>query len=51
MFSDAAKAEELCAETDRMWWQGPDDPNIVIIRADLLTDEIWDRPALKAIER
>ena len=48
--SNAAKAEELWAETDWMWWRGPDDPNIVIIRADLLIGEIWDGPALKAIE-
>jgi general stress protein 26 len=50
LFSDAAKAAELWADADRMWWQGPNDPNIVIIRADLLIGEIWDGPALKAIE-
>ena len=50
IFSDVAKAKELWVETDRMWWQGPGDPNLVIIRAELLIGEIWDGPALKAIE-
>jgi hypothetical protein len=33
-----------------MWWQGPEDPNLIIIRANLLVGEIWDGPALKAVE-
>jgi general stress protein 26 len=50
LFADVPKAKELWTETDSMWWQGPEDPNLVIIRANLLTGEIWDGPALKAVE-
>jgi general stress protein 26 len=50
LFSDPAKAKELWTETDGMWWEGPDDPNLVIIRVDLLTGEIWDGPAFRAVE-
>jgi general stress protein 26 len=50
VFADAAKAKELWTETDSLWWGGPEDPNVLIIRADLLLGEIWDGPALKAVE-
>jgi general stress protein 26 len=50
IFSDVEKAKELWTAADSMWWQGPEDPNLVIIRANLLTGEIWDGPALKAVE-
>jgi general stress protein 26 len=50
LFSDVAKAKELWTETDSMWWEGPEDPNLLILRANLLTGEIWDGPALKAVE-
>lgn len=50
LFSDAAKAKELWTETDSMWWRGPEDPNLVIIRANLLAGEIWDGPAFRAVE-
>ena len=50
LFADAAKAKELWTEADGMWWEGPEDPNLVIIRANLLAGEIWDGPAFKAVE-
>jgi general stress protein 26 len=50
LFADVAKAKELWAEADSMWWQGPEDPNLIILRANLLVGEIWDGPALKAVE-
>jgi general stress protein 26 len=50
LFADVAKAKELWAEAESMWWQGPEDPNLVIVRANLLAGEIWDGPALKAVE-
>jgi general stress protein 26 len=50
IFADAEKAKELWTETDSLWWEGPDDPNLVIIQADLVLGEIWDGPALKAVE-
>ena len=45
-----AKAKELWTEADSMWWKGPEDPNLVIIRANLLVGEIWDGPAFRAVE-
>ena len=33
-----------------MWWEGPEDPNLVVIRANLLAGEIWDGPAFRAVE-
>ena len=50
LFSDSAKAKELWTEADSMWWKGPEDPNLVIIRANLLVGEIWDGPAFRAVE-
>ena len=50
LFADVLKAQELWTEADSMWWQGPEDPNLVMIRANLLAGEIWDGPALKAVE-
>ena len=50
LFADVPKAKELWTEADSMWWQGPEDPNLVIIRANLLAGEIWDGPAFKAVE-
>jgi general stress protein 26 len=50
VFQDASKAKELWRLTDTMWWEGPDDPNVCVIRAELLCGEIWDGPATKAVE-
>jgi general stress protein 26 len=31
---------------DNMWWSGPDDPNVCLLRVTPLTAELWtDRPA------
>ena len=32
-----------------MWWQGPDDPNVCVLRVIPLTAELWDGPASKAV--
>ena len=32
-----------------MWWEGPDDPNVGVLRATLMTAEIWDGPASNAV--
>jgi general stress protein 26 len=50
VFQDGSKAKELWRVTDTMWWEGPDDPNVCIIQAELLSGEIWDGPATKAVE-
>jgi general stress protein 26 len=46
---DHAKAAEIWKATDTMWWQGPDDPNVCVLRVTPITAELWDGPASKAV--
>jgi general stress protein 26 len=46
---DHAKAKEIWKTTDNMWWSGPDDPNVCVLRVRPLTAELWDGPASKAV--
>src|SRR5438477_3600790 len=46
---DHAKAAAIWKSTDGMWWKGPDDPNVCVLRVRLLTAELWDGPASKAV--
>lgn len=46
---DHAKAAEVWKSTDSMWWHGPDDPNVCVLRVTPLTAELWDGPASKAV--
>ena len=46
---DHAKAAEIWTPTDNMWWNGPDDPNVCVLRVTPLTAELWDGPASKAV--
>lgn len=46
---DREKASEIWKATDAMWWQGPHDPNVCLLRATPLTAELWDGPASKAV--
>ena len=46
---DHAKATEIWKPTDSMWWKGPDDPNVCVLRVTPLTAELWDGPASKAV--
>jgi hypothetical protein len=32
-----------------MWWDGPDDPNVCVLRVQPLTAEFWDGPASAAV--
>ena len=34
---DHAKAAEIWKTTDKMWWKGPDDPNVCVLRVRPLT--------------
>src|SRR5271170_4639279 len=45
--SDPAKAAEIWKSTDHMWWRGPDDPNVGVLRVRPLTAELWDGPSSK----
>jgi len=46
---DHAKAAEIWRYTDNLWWHGPDDPNVCVLRITPLTAELWDGPASKAV--
>lgn len=47
--SDPAKAAEIWKSTDNMWWRGPDDPNVCVLRVRPLIAELWDGPSSKAL--
>lgn len=46
---DHAKAAEIWKTTDNMWWQGPNDPNVGLLRVNPLIAELWDGPSTKII--
>ncbi len=48
---DHAKAAEIWKATDNTWWEGPHDPNVVVLRIEPLTAELWDGPASAAVAR
>ncbi|MGB6797276.1 MAG: pyridoxamine 5'-phosphate oxidase family protein [Xanthobacteraceae bacterium] len=49
MWHDHAKATEIWKTTDNMWWRGPDDPSVCVLRVDPLITELWDGPSNKII--
>lgn len=49
MRRDHAKAAEIWRTTDNMWWQGPNDPNVCVLRVDPLVAELWDGPSNKIL--
>jgi general stress protein 26 len=46
---DHAKAAAIWKTTDKMWWNGPDDPKVCVLRVTPRTAELWDGPASKAV--
>ena len=46
---DLAKAAAIWKSSDNIWWHGPDDPNVCVLRVTPLTAELWDGPASKAV--
>jgi general stress protein 26 len=46
---DHVKAAEIWKRTDNMWWSGPDDPNVCVLRVRPITAELWDGPASAAV--
>ena|SRR5581483_10749878 len=46
---DHARAAAIWKNTDNMWWQGPDDPDVCVLRVTPLTAELWDGPASTAV--
>lgn len=41
---DHAKARELWSPMAKAWFDGPDDPDLVLLRVDLDRAEYWDTP-------
>ncbi len=46
---DHAKATEIWKSTDNMWWSGPHDPNVCVLRVRPVTAELWEGPASTAV--
>ena len=46
---DHAQAAAIWKKTDSVWWKGPDDPNVCVLRVRPVTAELWDGPASKAV--
>jgi general stress protein 26 len=46
---DVAVARRLWKSSGSLWWSGPDDPNLRLLRVDPHTAELWDGPASAAV--
>jgi len=46
---DHVKAAEIWKSTDNVWWRGPEDPNVCVLRVTPVTAELWDGPSSKAV--
>lgn len=46
---DHKQAAAIWTSTDNMWWDGPDDPNVCVLKITPLTAELWDGPSSKAV--
>jgi general stress protein 26 len=46
---DIAKMREVWKWTDGMWWTGPDDANVCLIRVRPKLAELWDGPSSTAV--
>ena len=49
MLRDHAKAAEIWKNTDNVWWNGPADPNVCVLRVIPITAELWDGSASSAV--
>jgi general stress protein 26 len=49
VLDDHAKAAAIWKATDNLWWEGPNDPNVCVLRVQPLTAELWDGPSSKAV--
>jgi general stress protein 26 len=49
IWRDHAKAGEIWKPSDNMWWHGPSDSNVCVLRATPVTAELWDGPASNAV--
>jgi len=42
---DSEQAHALWNKKQEVWWDGPDDVNLLVLRVDLKRAEMWDGPA------
>ena len=42
---DGEATKRFWRKTDEVWWTGPNDPNVCLLRIAPLTAELWDGPA------
>jgi general stress protein 26 len=47
---DTPQAQKIWKTTDKMWWDGPEDPNLRVLRVDPQCAELWDGPSSTAVE-
>ncbi len=47
--NDRAKAAQIWKKSDGLWWSGPQDPNLRVLRITPHTAELWDGPASRAV--
>ena len=45
---DSIQAAKIWKKTDDVWWTGPDDPSVRVLRIEPRTGELWDGPASSA---
>lgn len=50
VITDPATIKQYWRTTDSMWWKGPDDPNVCVLRAELMNGSLWDGPSSKAVQ-
>ncbi len=46
---DPERAAKIWAQTDAVWWSGPDDPNLRVLRVTPSRAELWDGPSSRAL--
>jgi general stress protein 26 len=49
VWRDPDKAREIWTSTDDTWWDGPDDPDVCLLRVRPITAELWDGPASRIV--
>lgn len=46
---DPERARSLWNKKQKAWWDGPNDPNLLVMRVDLMRAEMWDGPASSTV--
>ena len=49
VLDDHARAAAIWKKTDNIWWNGPDDPNVRVLKLLPSTAELWDGPSSSAV--